>query len=360
MTLQLASSQFSPRLLRTFTRDLTVQLTLSLFLATFTFSLTVLRSVRTGGDGIDLFVPRLSVTLAFLMAVASVLSLVFFLAHLAKQIRVETMLREVHADGSVAVDRIVPDVLAAADPPPALPDRRDDAVPVLAARSGFLVRVAEDEILRAAVDADAIVLVDRCPGASVVAGTPVGWVWPRTGAWTDDRERLTRPIADALHVGFERIPEQDLGLSLRQLTDVAVKALSPGVNDPTTAVHALSHSAALLCELSGRRVGPTTRSDDDGVIRVVLARPDLAQLLDEAVAEPRRFGGSDPRLLARLFQLLRELAWCLPQDERRPVADELDRLRDSVAAHAFPDADRARLDELAGHVEAALGGRWPA
>jgi uncharacterized membrane protein len=93
VTLQLASGQFSPRLLRTFTRDLFVQSTLALFLATFIYALTVLRSVRTASSGQALFVPRLSVTIGFVLAVASVLGLVLFLAHLAQQIRVETMLR---------------------------------------------------------------------------------------------------------------------------------------------------------------------------------------------------------------------------------------------------------------------------
>jgi len=101
VTLQLASSQFSPRLLRTFTSDQFVQATLALFLATFTYALTVLRAVRSAGDsGQAEFFPKFAVTLAFLLAVASVLGLVLFLAHLTAQIRVETMLRNVHRDAS--------------------------------------------------------------------------------------------------------------------------------------------------------------------------------------------------------------------------------------------------------------------
>ncbi len=101
VTLQLASSQFSPRLLRTFTSDQFVQSTLALFLATFTYSLTVLRAVRSAGDsGQNEFVPKLAVTLAFVLAVGSVLGLVLFLAHLTEQIRVETMLRNVHRSPS--------------------------------------------------------------------------------------------------------------------------------------------------------------------------------------------------------------------------------------------------------------------
>ncbi len=96
VTLQLASSQFSPRLLRTFTQDVFVQITLAIFLATFTYSLTVLRLVRSGDTGGSAFVPRIAVSVSFLLAIASIVGLVLFLAHLTRQIRVETMLQAVH------------------------------------------------------------------------------------------------------------------------------------------------------------------------------------------------------------------------------------------------------------------------
>lgn len=117
VTLQLASSQFSPRLLRTFTQDLFVQVTLAIFLATFTFSLTVLRSVRSASEGGVVFVPRISVTIAFLLAVASVVSLTLFLAHLTRQIRVETMLQHVYDD---AVGTMQTNLTRRDDPPRAL------------------------------------------------------------------------------------------------------------------------------------------------------------------------------------------------------------------------------------------------
>ncbi len=178
VTLQLASSQFSPRLLRTFTRDRFVHLTLALFLATFTYALTVLRSVRNESGGSAEFVPRLSVTVAYVLTVASVLGLVVFLAHLARQIRVETMLRTVFADA----DSTVRLLLDERDPDtpfhPPLPAPPSGAVPLLAGGSGFLVGVDESELLDAAIDAGAVVLLDRHPGSFVVAGTPIVLAWP--------------------------------------------------------------------------------------------------------------------------------------------------------------------------------------
>lgn len=166
VTLQLASSQFSPRLLRTFTRDRVVHLTLAIFLATFTYALTVLRTVRTSGDSRTVFVPQIAVTTAFLLALVSVLALVLFLAHLAAEIRVETALRNVHAEATETVQRVLQkrDPSAASTAPPVAPA---DAELLCSRSSGFLVRVDEQALLRAVTDAGAVLLLSAHPGRTV-------------------------------------------------------------------------------------------------------------------------------------------------------------------------------------------------
>lgn len=240
VTLQLASGQFSPRLLRTFTRGRVVHVTLGLFLATFTYALTVLRTVRTSTSDQSQFVPQVSVTVAFVLALASVLGPVLFLAHLAREIRVETMLRNVHEEASETLRRVLPELDPTADGCAALPVPPRSAVPLPAGSSGFLTRINEQALLAAAVDADAVVLLDRIPGDSVIAGTPVGAAWPRdAGSFDPDTwSRLGERVAKAICTGFERTAAQDVSYGLRQLTDVVIRALSPGINDPTTAVHA--------------------------------------------------------------------------------------------------------------------------
>ena len=363
VTLQLASSQFSPRLLRTFTRDRYVHLTLALFLSTFTYALTALRSVRNETSTSAEFVPRVSVTVAFVLAVASVLGLVVFLAHLARQIRVETMLRTVHDEGSSTLGLLLDERDADAPNPALLPVPPPDAVVLLARASGFMVRVDESELLDAAVDAGAIVLLDRHPGSFLVADTPIGRAWPldRLKTLDDDaRERLLGCVGAAVAVGFERTAAQDFGFALRQLTDVANKALSPGINDPTTAVHALGHSAALLCEFAGRDLGPRVLRDDDGRARVLLDRPTLADLVDMAVAQPRRYGASDPAVLTAIFVLLRELAWRVPPDQHAVVTGQLTRLRTTVSGQDFDDHENRQLTQLGDQVEHALHGHCAA
>lgn len=373
VTLQLASSQFSPRLLRTFLRDRFVHATLALFLATFTYALTVLRTVRTGDDGVMPFVPQLSVTVAFLLTLASVLALVLFLAHLATEIRVETMLKNVHRDASDVVRRVL-------GPPGDRADRKADrdrdgdiasarppahAWPVPAGASGFLVRIDEQALLSAAVQADAVVLLDRYPGNVVVAGTPIAAVWPRRPASSpsdsdgETTRRLAERVAAGVSTGPERTSEQDIGFGLRQLVDVTSKALSPGINDPTTAVHALGHCAVLLCELAGYDLGPRLLHDEQHRVRVVLRRPVFAELLELAIAQPRRYGAADPVVLARLFTLLREVAWSVGQPEQRAaVTEQLVRLRATADGQDFDEWERQRLAGMAEQVEQALAGRW--
>ena len=360
VTLQLASSQFSPRLLRTFTRDRFVQAILALFLTTFTYALTVLRTVRTAETGHKMFVPQFSVTMAFVLALASVLGLVLFLSHLAQEVRVETMLRNVHGDANETIRRILPERRCPPTGDEALPVPPAETLPLLAGSSGFLTLVDETALLAAAVDADAVLLIDRYPGASVVAGTPIGVGWPRAASSfaLDVQDRLLGCVAKAITTAHERTGVQDVGFGLRQLTDVATKALSPGINDPTTAVHALGHSSALLCELATRDLGSRLLRDDEDQVRVILCRPDLADLLDLAVAQPRRYGAQDPTVLARLTSLLCELAWHADRDRRQAIADQLARLRTTATAQNFDSDEHARLARLAEQVEQALSGRW--
>ncbi len=362
VTLQLASSQFSPRLLRTFVRDRTVQRTLGLFLATFAYALTVLRTVRDGTVGGTIFVPKISVTVAYVLAVVSVVALVFFLSHLVSQIRVETMLRTVSADARATGRTLFDDLDSEGGFAGPLPSAPPSALRIPAASTGFITTLDVEGLLLTAIDADAVVLVDRMAGDWLIKGTPVAFAWPAgpDDAIDDDRaSTLRNGIASAIETGSERTPIHDIGYGLRQLTDVAIKALSPGINDPTTAVHALGHSCALLCELAGRRLGPSAHCDDDGEARLVIRRPDFAALLDLAVSQPKGYGSADASVISRLFWLLREVAWCsqLPA-HRAAVANQLDRLRTTIATEDFDLVAREGFDRLAQTVEDALREEW--
>ncbi len=357
VTLQLASSQYSPRLLRTFTSDRFVHLTLGLFLSSFTYALTVLRKVRTADGAQDAFVPQISVTIAFVMALASVLGLVLFLAHLAREIRVETILRNVHEDATRTINAILPDT-EASNPPGTFPVPPLSGVrTLLAPRSGFLVGVDSRRLLDATVSADAVVLIDTWVGSPLVQGTPMGIAWSHSDHELSDPaiEALEEGLAQCLGTGFERTAGQDVGFGLRQLTDVANKALSPGINDPTTAVHVLNHSAAVLCDLARRRVVPEVLTDDAGTPRLVLARQSFADLLGLAVTQPSQYGAADPAVAAALLELLASVAWVADDPaDRDAVAAQLSVLHDHIDDAAHDAERRAVLARLESRVTQSL------
>ncbi|WP_294179908.1 DUF2254 domain-containing protein [uncultured Schumannella sp.] len=368
VALQLASSQASPRLLRMFASDRRVHATLAMFLGTFAFAMTVLRSVRSADESViddTGFVPRIAVSLTFILMLVAVVALTLFLAHLATRLRVETMLRDVHGETTRSIRSLF------SEEPPG-----DDAheLPIeprgrrlaLATRSGFLVGVDRTALRGLAVRENLVISVDTAVGEDLIEGVPIASWWPRDileGPRPDDTEateRINAAIARAHLVEYERTSVQDVGFGLRQLVDVAVKALSPGVNDPTTAVHALGHVSSVLGDLVSRPIPSTVERDDDGVIRVVGRQLDLDALLDVAITGPRQYGAGDLEVALRLLRLLREVAW-------RSIHPELvngirRRATEVLAAAETPDRTRDELARLAAARTAvleALEQRWP-
>lgn len=355
VTLQLASSQFSPRLLRTFASDRMVHATLALFLGTFVFALTVLRTVRSSTDDGDEFVPQISVTVAYLLTIASVVALVLFLAHIAKEIRIETMLTAVQREALETVRRTLTDLETTGDN-----SRRPDseAVPLVAARSGFLTHVQTADLCRAATDLDIVVMVTAPTGGSVVENTPAGLAWPTRSdriLTDDERGKAQESFNRAVGIGFERTSVDDVGFGLRQLTDIAARALSPGINDPTTAAHAVGHSSALLCALTRLPLGDELIRQENGTVRVVVRRPPFGELLTLAVDQPRRYGAGEPQVAERLFQLLDEVSWTAHEPGQRSVLRaELDRLWSAVQGQSPEITQLERYEELYARVDSTL------
>lgn len=359
VTLQLAASQFSPRLLRTFTRDPAVQVTLALLLGTFTFAVMVLRTVRSDTQTQVAFVPQLSMTLAFVLGLIAFVALIGFLAHLVRQIRIEMLLQRVTAEATATARRMRGgrNDQPAHEPAPG-------ASPIAARRTGFLTAVDDNALLAAAVDHAAIISLDRHVGDWLIEGIPLAHTWSLAPAASADpaaNDDLASAVDNALTVGAERTAVQDIAFGLRQLTDVAVKALSPGINDPTTAVHALDHSSALLCDLALHHRGRRLLHDDQQRLRVSVPEPGLPDLLDLAINQPRRYGAAEPDIQARLLTLLREVTWCT--DDPRvhdAVRAHLDQINDTISAQRlYTAAEHAQLRHLSAHVRSALARRWP-
>lgn len=350
VTLQLASQQFSPRLLREFTRDPVTKAVLSVLAATFVFTATSLALLDAARP-----VPRLTAALTLGLAVAAVGAILAFLTHIVRAIRVDTMMLMVHNETSKAITIFYP---VYGDAPrhhvSQLDLRNRDTVVVDAADSGFVQLVHVDQLVAAAREHRVLVRMDARPGDHLVRGTPLATVWPDRGSSTSC-DGIADAVRAATTFGYERTLDQDAGFGFRQLEDIAVKAMSPSVNDPVTAATAVGHMGDLLVRLTGCRLGPTVHADDEDHPRAIVPDRDLRYYLDLTCGQLRRYGAQEPTVLGALLRILRDLARACRDDDQR---DEVRRAACLVLAQAdgLRDADLADLRDLSARVEQAAQG----
>lgn len=345
VALQMAASQFTPRLLRTFLRDRRVQIVLSGMIGSAVYAVGVLRLVRSEGQGVEPFVPRLAVTVALVLSFLAVGLLLFFLHHVTQHLRVDVVMNEIVAYTRRQLAAVpggrdtIPDRLA--------PDPPRGAVPVWARLDGYLQLVDVERLAAAARQAGVRLRLRPTLGDWVTKGTTLAWIWgEQESVGPGDRDELAALVHRHVHLGADRTESTDLAFGLRQLQDVATRALSPGVNDPTTATMAVTQMSAVLCRYAAHPLGDDVIDDDDGEVRVAAPRPGFAALLELAVGGVRRYGASDPEVFAALLTLLIDLAEHVADsaDRAAVVEEQIDRV---LATADLADAvDRARVDRI--------------
>jgi uncharacterized membrane protein len=336
LVLQVASRQFSPRVLRTFLGDRATQAALGVFLGTFVYALLTLRTVRGATDGVEEFVPSLSVWLAVLLAGACVVAFVAFIHHVAQSIRAVNVLARIGDETREAIATLYPDGLGDENEARSAPPERPIALLVLhRGQSGVVVAVDEERIWRVACRADVTVSLVPMPGDFV----------PHDGALFEIRGDPSSLDADALAgavvIGRERTLRQDPAFGFRSLVDVAERALSPSTNDPTTAVQALDELHDLLRRLCTRRFPDPVRADAAGTPRVILPRPDFDAYVRLAVDEIRHYGRGSVQVARRLRFLLEDVLAIAPPWRRGELRRQLAALEEAVHERPGMSALRA-------------------
>ncbi len=295
--LSLAAGQMGPRLLRNFTRDRGNQITLGTFLATFSYALMVLRSVRTQDEGA--FVPQLSLSISVLLAFVCVATLVYFVGHMASRINVDTVIQLVSEDVRLAITRLTSDEQQVSLPPETY---WKDSVPVFDPRYGYLQELDADGLADwAQKHATAVRLLIR-PGDFVFPGAPIGLI-------TSSVEGADDAIRNATALGSRRSSSEDMEFAVRQLVEVAVRALSPGINDPHTAMSAADRLGAVLCDIVPKnlRTGVYLR---DGRVALVVPSTDYDGLVDAMFHMIRQNAMKSTAVLIRLLDVLTAVVSC--------------------------------------------------
>lgn len=326
VVLQLASSQFTPRILQGFLANRTTQTTLGVFSASFVYALTVLRAVRGDGADVDVFVPQLAVTVAYLLVLAAVGVFFAFINHITSSIQISNVISRIGDDARQRIERTYN---ASSDPDEPSPtwtaDHGTKKTPLrLPERHGVIIRVDFRQLCRTAQDLQVVVSLQEPIGAFVAAGQPVGVVWTTRDLTEEDLKR----IGKAVGLGPQRTTEQDLAFSIRQLVDIAERALSPGINDPTTATQIIDELHGLLRDLAVRPAISPVVADGQGRVRILHQPPTFAGLLNLATEEITHYGKDSlqvPRALSRMLDDLDRVA-------RPGYRDAIEQVRQLVSA----------------------------
>lgn len=340
VVLSLTSQQYGPLVLSNFIRDRGNQFVLGTFTATFVYCLLVLRTIR--GVGNSIFIPHISVLLGIGLSIASLAVLIYFIHHVSESIRATTIIARVTDDLREAVRSLYPAQLGlgrrGADD--ATPDRwlpenfRTQQLPLPSRGHGYLQFIDDEALMNAARDHDVIIELLHQPGNYLYEGASLARVWPleRLDA------RLIDRVQDAVALGETRTQVQDVGYLFNQLASIAVRAMSPAINDPYTASAVVVHLGEALGLLGNRQMPSIYRYDSEGKLRVVAQRRDFDDLLRLAFDEIWHYGHSDPRVNRQLHQTLRLMEECIDDEDKRRV------IRRYAAEHP-------RLDSLATTVD---------
>jgi uncharacterized membrane protein len=338
----MASGQFGPRVLRNFMRDLGTQIVLGTFLSTFLYCLLVLRSVHEVSEAA--FVPRFSMSCALVLSVASLAVLIYFIHHVCDSVQAENLVAHVGRELESAIKETfpvqkgttAPDGNREADETEFPEQLREACWEVRASRSGYLQALELETLMDLATANDLKLRLLQHPGNFVAECNPLVQAIPRENCSASVGQRLE----NAFILGRHRTPTQDIDYSVHQLVEIAVRALSPAINDPYTAIACIDWLGAAMNIMAGREAPSQYHRDAGGVVRLTLHTQTFAGMMDRAFNQIRQYGAKSPAVLIRLletfariagnlrrardWEALRRHAQCVTADARETTIDAVD------------------------------------
>jgi len=352
VVLTLASSQYTSRILRNFIRSRVTQVVLGIFAGIFTYCLIVLRTIRSGEE---VFVPNLAVFFGFVLALGGVGALMFFIHHIASSIQASSIIASVAQETIASIDRLFPEKLGQG------PGENDDdqmldslskrnwrAVP--AGQSGYIQNVDNGALLRLARDRKTIVRMEHGIGEFVVQNTTLASL-----ALEDPPDQETIAALQAIFsISRHRTVDQDAAFGIRQIVDVALKALSPGINDTTTAVMCVDYLTTIMARIAPRQIA-SSRRYEDGELRVIVKGPSFESLLAESFDQIRSNAKGNVAIMSRMLHAFQTLASLSAGPQRRRALREQAQWIAELAERTIESAhDRVRINTLLARVRETL------
>ncbi len=349
--LALASGQFGSRLLRTFMDDRGFQVALGTFNGTFLFCLVILRAIRSPDEGAAFGsgVPEVSVTGALGLAVVCVFLLIYFLHHMAQAIQAPFVIADAAKDLNNEIERMFGTGKSAKHGASATDEQHErieseegEGVPnfefgidIEASKDGFLKAIDYDTLIKIATKENAIFKLGYGSGDWVVQGDPLITVWPpRNPMIYEDKAR------GCFVTGRSRTTVQDAEYGFNQLVEVAARALSPGINDPFTAITCLGHLGAALRHILRCEIPSPYMLDDEGHLRIITHTVTFASLCDSAFDMIRHYGADSPKVILRLLETLAEVgAKCKTDEQRQTIVRHAKMARDEATKESQMESD---------------------
>ena len=353
VALTLASTQFGPRMMRNFIRDRGTQLTLGTFVATFFY--TILALVSIGGGPRGDFVPHLSITVALVLTLADLAVLIYFINHVATVIQLPQVIAGIAGDLAREIearngggDRSTGFGSSRGPSAEELLHRMGESGAVIRTpASGYLQVIRHDTLLKIASAADAVVQLPYRPGHFLVAGQVIARVWPPSAA-----ESVEKSLALGHVTGAYRTLAQDISFGFDQLVEIALRALSPAVNDTFTALTCVDWIADCLCRISTSWRPQRTWRDAEGLIRVIAYQADFDRLVERAFEKIRQAATGMPAIMIRQLDALAKVIEQTPDRARRTV---LIRQAEAIQrANLTTVADPADRNDVTQHYEAVM------
>jgi uncharacterized membrane protein len=304
VALTLASSQFGPRLLRNFMHERINQVVLGTYISTFLYCLMVLNVIKDN-DEIE-FIPFFSVFLAILAAVANIILLIIFIHHISVSIQADKVISDISVALSKNLKHMLPEETGGENTQRKAPDlislkksyKYQQTIP--AYKSGYLQYVDSETIMNTAKEKKLLTILQHRPGDYLVEGLNFIEIYAEEKLTEEDLQKLQ----ETFMIGRVRTPQQDVEFSIYQMVEVAARALSPGVNDPFTAITCIDNLTAIVCQLTKAKFPSQYLYDEDGRLRVVSDALTFEGMLNAAFNQIRQFAKGSPSVVIRLMEAL--------------------------------------------------------
>ena len=355
VALTLASNQFGPRLVRNFIRDRGTQVSLGIFLSTFVYALLVMRGIDAHGPGHR---HTLSVSFALLLALACIAYLIYFIHNVAQSIQIDNITFKINREFRQALDNIYP-TEDCRDPHQSRQDLRevnlgDDVLHVRINEEGYVQLIDHQKLIHWARDHQCCIRLEIHPGTFLYHWGCVATVFdpPRDL----DSQAIAQAIRSAITLGPQPTAEQDVIFSIRQLAQIAVRALSPGVNDPFTAYTCIDRLTDGIGIILQRPPLPNSFHDDDNILRLITCELDFADVLAAALDEIREYGRESGVVMRHLLGAMEALAEiCTRQADRNAMKALVQRLAEDCENCIEDRFDIATIQKQLAHIRNTLG-----